>query len=84
MNQFSYNYCKMLRANRTLGLHLWFSSKESASNAGDSGSIPGSERSPGEGNGNPRQYSCLDNPMGRGAWQAAVHWVAKSQTGLRN
>ena len=44
--------------------------KESASNAGDPGSIPGSGRSPGEGNGNPIQYSCLKNPMDRGAWQA--------------
>ena len=42
--------------------------KESASNAGDSGSIPGSGRSPGEGNGSPLQYSCLGNPMDRGAW----------------
>ncbi len=42
--------------------------KESACNAGDPGSIPGSGRSPGEGNGNPLQYSCLENPMDRGAW----------------
>ena len=42
--------------------------KASASNAGDLGSIPGSGRSPGEGNGNPLQYSCLENPMDRGAW----------------
>ena len=40
---------------------------------GDSGLIPGSERSPGEGNGNPSQYSCLENPMVRGAWRATVH-----------
>ena len=52
-------------------------SKESACNAGDPGSIPGSGRSPGEGNGNPLQYSCLENPMHRGAWQATVHWVAR-------
>ena len=45
-------------------------SKESACNAGDPGSIPGSGRSPGEGNGNPLQYSCLENPMDRGAWWA--------------
>ena len=56
--------------------------KASAYNAGDLGSIPGSGRSPGEGNGNPLQYSCLENPMDRGAWQAAVHGVAKSQTRL--
>ena len=48
-------------------------SKESACNAGDLGSIPGSGRCPGEGNGNPVQYSCLENPMDRGAWQAIVH-----------
>ena len=47
--------------------------KESACNAGDLGSIPGLERSPGEGNGNPLQYSCLENPMDREAWWAAVH-----------
>ena len=51
-----------------------------ARNAGDAGSIPGSGRSPGEGNGNPLQYSCLENPTDRGAWQAIVHGFAKSQT----
>ena len=56
--------------------------KASASNVGDPGSIPGSGRSPGEGNGNPLQYSCLENPMDRGAWQATVHGVAKSRTRL--
>ena len=54
--------------------------RESASNAGDPGSIPGSGRSPGEGNGNPLQYSCLENPMDGGVWWATVHGVAKSQT----
>ena len=54
--------------------------KASAYNAGDPGSIPGSERSPGEGNGNPLQYSCLENPMDWGAWEATAHGVAKSQT----
>ena len=49
---------------------------------GDLGSIPGSGRSPGEGNGNPLQYSCLENPMNGGAWLATVHGVAKSQTRL--
>ena len=58
--------------------------KESACNAGDLGSIPGSGRSPGEGNGNPLQYSCPENPMDRGAWRATVHRVAKSQTRLSN
>ena len=51
--------------------------KESACNARDMGLIPGSGRSPGVGNGNPLQYSCLSNPMGRGAWKAAVHGVVK-------
>ena len=53
--------------------------KESAGNAGDLRSIPGSGRTPGEGNGNPLQYSCLENSMDR-AWQAIVHGVTKSQT----
>ena len=47
--------------------------EESACNAGDPGSIPGSGRSPGEGNGNPLQYSCLENPMDAGAWWPTVH-----------
>ena len=51
--------------------------KESACNAGDLGSIPGLGRSPGEGSGNPRQYSCLENPMDRGAWWATVHGVTR-------
>ena len=53
--------------------------KESACNAGDLGSIPGRGRSPGEGNGNPLQYSCLENPMDRGAWRATVPGVTMSQ-----
>ena len=52
-------------------------------NLRDAGSIPGSGRSPGEGNGNPLQYSCLGNSMGRGALQATVHGVAQSQTQLK-
>ena len=51
--------------------------KNPLANAGDTGSIPGSGRSPGEGNGNPLQYSCLGNPTNRGAQQATVHGVAK-------
>ena len=54
----------------------------SACNVGDLGSIPGSGRSPGEGNGNPLQYSCLENPMDGRAWWATVHGVAKSRTRL--
>ena len=53
--------------------------KASACNVGDLGLIPGLERSLGEGNGNPLQYSCLGNPMDGGAWQATVHGVTKSQ-----
>ena len=49
--------------------------KNPPANAGDPGSVPGSERSPGRANCNPRQYSCLENPMDRGAWQAIVHGV---------
>ena len=56
--------------------HSW-GGKESACNAGDLGSIPGSGRSLGEGHGNPLQYSCLENPMDRGAWWATVHGVTK-------
>ena len=54
--------------------------KESAYNAGDPGSIAGSGRSPGEGNGNPLHYSYLENPIDRGAWWPTVHEVSKSQT----
>ena len=65
---------------------LWFimgfpggsAGKESACNAEYLGLIPGLGRSPGEGNGNPLQYSCLENSMDRGAWQATVHGIAKS------
>ena len=58
--------------------------KESACNVEDLGSIPGLERSPGEGNGNPLQDSCLGNTMNQGAWQATVHGVEKSWTGLND
>ena len=59
------------------------SGKESTCNAGDTGSIPGWGRSPGEGNGNPLQYSCLEDPMDSGAWQAIYSpWGHKSQTRL--
>ena len=59
-------------------------SKESACSAGELGSIPGLGRSPGGGHGNPLQYSCLENPMDRGAWWATVHGIAKCQTQLSN
>ena len=58
-------------------------SKESACNAGDSSSMPGSGRSPGEGHGNLLQYSCPENPMDRGAWWASVHRAAQSWTQLK-
>ena len=60
--------------------------KEKAYNAGDNrdmGSIPGLGGSPGGGHGKPLQYSCLENPMNRGAWQVTVHWVAKSWTKMK-
>jgi len=63
-------------------LSRWLSDKKKnlSANAGDTYTSPGSGRSLGEGNGNPLQYSCLENPMGRGAWWATVHGVANSQT----
>ena len=57
--------------------------KESACNAGDAGSSPMLGRSPGVGSGNPLQYSCMENPMDRGAWKTTVHRVAKSWTRLK-
>ena len=71
---------KIQSINGTPGFLSWFSGKESAWNAGELGdavSIPGLGRSLREGNGNPLQYSCLGNPMNRGAWLATVHGVAK-------
>ena len=74
-----------LTSELTLGFPSGSDGKESACNAGDSGSIPGSGRAPGEGNGNPLQYSCLENPMDRGAWQANFnHEVKCSRTVLPN
>ena len=63
-----------------LGLPWGSDSKESTCNLGDLDLISGLGRSPGEGLGNPLLYSCLENPMDRGAWKATVHGVAKSQT----
>ena len=67
-----------------MGLPRWLSGKESSCNAGDSGSIPGSGPSLGEGTRYPLQYFCLENPMDRGAWQATVHGVTESQTQMSN
>ena len=63
--------------NHSMGLHPWLSGKNLPANAGDAGLIPGCGTSPGEGHGNPFQYSCLENPMDRGAWWAVVHGVMK-------
>ena len=67
-----------------VGLPRWLSGKESACDAGDVGLIPGAGRSPGGGNGNPLQYSCLGNPMDRGVWWVTVQKVAKSWIQLIN
>ena len=63
-----------------MGFPVWSDGKESACDAGDLGLIPGSGRSPAEGIGNPLQYSCLENSMDRGAWQATVHGSLKVMT----
>ena len=78
-------WCAMLHGvtKMTLGFgHGDSEVKVSACNAGDLGLIPGLGRSPGEGNGNLLQYSCLENPLDGGAWWATVHRIAKSQTRL--
>ena len=77
-------WCILTSIRFSKGLPWWLSGKESACNAGDAGSIPGSKRYPAEGNGNSLQYSCLRNPKDRGAWWAMVHGVAKSHTWLSN
>ena len=70
-------------AMQEFGLPKWLSGKEIVCNAGAMGSISGLGRSPRGGNGNSLQYSCLENPMDRGAWQATVHGVAQSWTRLK-
>ena len=70
--------------NEDLGFPGASDSKESPCNAGDPGSIPGLGRFPGEGHGNPLQYSCLENAMDRGAWWATICGAPKSQTRLSN
>ena len=78
------HFCHLSNNTLLLGHHRWLSGSESACQAGDMGSVPGSRRSPGEGNDNPLQYSCLGNPMDRGARGATVHGGAKSRTLLSN
>ena len=75
-------YCILSKANFVWPLSPWglsrrLSGKKSAYQAGDTGSISGSGRSPGGGNGNPLQYSCLENPIDREAWWAILHWGSK-------
>ena len=75
--------CKGLAIAKMGGFPGGSDCKESTCNVGDLGSIPELGRSPGGGHGNPLQYFCLENPMGRGAWQATVHRAAKGQTQLK-
>ena len=81
---FLLKHSSIINAKKYQYLELGFPSgsvlKNSPANVGASGSIPDLEKSPGEGNGNPHQYSCQENPMDRGAWRATVHGVAKSWT----
>ena len=73
-------HTNFLPATHTVGLPWWLRDKESTCSAGDQGSIPGSERSPGGGNDNPLQYSYLGNPTDRGAWRATIHGIAELDT----
>ena len=91
MIQQSHSYAYTLRKPKLKKTHIYpivqgfphrFVGKESACSAGDLGFIPGSGRSPGKGNGNPLQYSCLKNPIDSGAWEATVHRVARSRHNL--
>ena len=78
-----FDYCHlMIRLLSHWGFPGGSDSKEPACNAGELGSIPGSGRFSGEGNGNPLKFSCLENSMDRGAWRATVHGVTESQTQL--
>ena len=79
-----HDWATELNRNNCEGLPDDSVSKESACNAGDTGSVPGSGRFPGGGNSNPLQYSCLENPMDRGAWQVIVYGVSKSRTQLND
>ena len=74
----------LFSAEKEIRLPWWHSGKESVSQCRRTGLIPSPGRSPGEGNGNPLQYCCLENPMDGGAWRATVHRVTKSWTRLRD
>ena len=74
MVETSENYIKL---GMIKGLSRWLSIKESTWQAGEAALLPGSERSPAEGNGNPLQYFCLENPMDREGWWATIHGIAK-------
>ena len=86
--QLDVTYFDELKALKAYPIHMGFpggsEDKASTCNAGDPGLIPGLGRSPGEGNGSPLQYSCLENPMDRGTCQATVYGIAKSRTQLSN
>ena len=82
LSSFAEKGCQLLKS--ALGFPRWLSGKESDYHTGDAGSIPGLERSPMEGNSNPFQYTCLENPMDRGAWWATVHGIEKELTELLN
>ena len=81
LNQFNFSdLTSSLRTTDISGYRGCSDGKESAYNVGNQGLISGSERSTGEGNGKPLQYSCLENPMNEGSWQATIHGVTKSWT----
>ena len=75
-----YNTIKQIYKSTASPVAPWCKNLPAMQETGDKGLIPGSGRSPGGGNGNPPQYSCLENPMDRGAWRATVYRVIKSQT----
>ena len=79
---FQFGFCRVYLQKCFVYLFSGSHGEESACSAGNLGPIPGSGRFPGEGNGNPLQYSCLENSMDRGAWQATVRGVRKSETHL--
>ena len=81
---YTLKYFLLNKTNNPKGFPGGSDCEESACNAGDLGLINGSGRFPGAGNGNPLQYSCLENSMDRGAWRTTVHGVAKSRTQLSN